>query len=105
MQPSLFQTVPGLKKVKTESIHFNSELHIFAENDHEAFYLLTPHFMEKLIYFDQKYIDKISFSFKDNKLYIAHDSRVDYFDLKAFKHVDEHIFEQYQEELKDIQEI
>ncbi|MFO7811119.1 MAG: DUF3137 domain-containing protein [Candidatus Delongbacteria bacterium] len=73
--------------------------------EHEAFYILTPDFMEKLIYFDRKYMDKISFSFKRNKLFIAIDTRKDYFDLKAFKKVDQTIFNEYQEELKSIQEL
>ncbi|MFP4478354.1 MAG: DUF3137 domain-containing protein [Candidatus Izemoplasmatales bacterium] len=105
LQPNMYRPFSGLNKVDTESIHFNSEFKIFAESDHEAFYILTPDFMEKLIYFDRKYLDKISFSFKNNKLYIAIDTRKDYFDIKPFKKVDMTIFNEYQEELKDIQEL
>jgi len=105
LQPDTYRPFSSFRKVNTESIHFNSEFKIYAENEHEAFYILTPDFMEKLIYFDRKYLDKISFSFKHNKLYVAVDTRKDYFDIKAFKKVDSSIFEEYQEELKDIQEL
>jgi hypothetical protein len=105
LQPYNFRPFSAYKKVETESIHFNSELKIYAENEHEAFYILTPDFMEKLMYFDQKYYDKISFSFKENKLYVAIDSRTDSFDIKAFKTIDESIFEDYQSELLDIKDL
>jgi hypothetical protein len=88
-----------------ESVDFNSELKVYAQNEHEAFYILTPDFMEKLMYFDQKYFDKISFSFKENKLYVAIDSRTDSFDIKAFKTIDGSIFEDYQSELLDIKDL
>lgn len=102
-QPYNYRPFTSLSKIKTESVHFNSELKVYAGSEHEAFYILTPDFMEKLLYFDQKYYDKISFSFKDNKLYIAIDTRKDYFDIKAFKTVNASIFKEYQEELRDIQ--
>ncbi|HKL47392.1 MAG TPA: DUF3137 domain-containing protein, partial [Candidatus Izemoplasmatales bacterium] len=65
----------------------------------------SPDFMEKLLYFDNKYYDKISFSFKENKLFIAIDTRKDYFDVKAFKKVDDSIFKEYREELLDIKDL
>ena len=63
-----------------ESVDFNSELKVYSENELDAFYLLTPHFMERLIYMDNKYNDKISFSFQDKKLYMAIDNRIDTFE-------------------------
>jgi hypothetical protein len=60
--------------------------------------------MEKLLYMDDKYLDKISFSFIGNKLSIAIDSRKDYFDIKPFKQVNKSIVSEYREELNDIKE-
>jgi hypothetical protein len=102
LQPLNYRPFSNFNHVKTESIHFNSELKIYAQSEHEAFYILTPDFMEKLIYFDQKYYDKISFSFIDNHMYIAIDSRKDTFDIKAFKTINESMFKEYQDEFSDI---
>lgn len=102
LQKSLLFPGSGYSRVKMESIHFNSELKVYAENDHEAFYILTPHFMEKLLELDRKYYDKISFSFLNNKLYIAVDNRVDNFDLKAFTPVSTAIFSEYVKEFNDM---
>lgn len=104
LQPFNFRPFSNLKKIKMESITFNSEMKVYAESEHEAFYILTPHFMEKLLYLDSKYLDKISFSFLDNKLFIAIDSRKDYFDIKPFHPVNKSIVSEYREELDDIKE-
>jgi len=104
LQPMNFRPFSKFNRVKMESINFNSELKVYAENDHEAFYILTPHFIEKLLYMDAKYADKISFSFLDNRLFIAIDSRKDYFDLQPYKKVDMSLFDDYKQELDDIKE-
>ena len=105
LQPFNFRPFSGFTKVKTESLNFNSELKIYTKDDHEAFYILTPDFMEKLVYFDKKYHDKISFSFKDNKLFIAINDRKDYFDFKMFKEVDMNFISTYKEEFEDIKDL
>jgi len=104
LQPFNFRPFSGLKKIKMESIKFNSELKVYAGSEHEAFYILTPNFMEKLLFLDNKYLDKISFSFLDNKLSMAIDSRKDYFDIKPFRTVNKTIVSEYREELNDIKE-
>ncbi|MBP3920728.1 MAG: DUF3137 domain-containing protein [Bacilli bacterium] len=35
-------------KVKMEDVEFNNTFSVYTESEHEAFYILTPHFMEKL---------------------------------------------------------
>ncbi|MBI9010120.1 MAG: DUF3137 domain-containing protein [Tenericutes bacterium] len=104
LQPYNFRPFSNFEKIKMESIKFNSEMKVYAKNEHEAFYLLTPQFMERLLYMDNKYNDKISFSFLDNKLSIAIDSRKDYFDIKPFKTVNKSIISEYRDELNDIKE-
>jgi hypothetical protein len=58
--------------------------------------------MEKLMELDRKYYDKITFSFLNNKLYIAVDNRVDNFDIKPFQIVDSSILRSYVEEFEDM---
>ena len=102
LQPMSFRPFSGFEKVKTESIDFNNELKIYSNNPLEAIYILTPDFMEKLRYFDNKYHDKIGYSFKNNKLFIAIDDRKDYFDIKAFKNVDDNLIASYKDEFDDM---
>lgn len=102
LQPMQYRLFGEYEHVKLESIEFNSNLKVYAKSELEAFYLLTPQFMEKLVYLDRKYKSKITFSFLDKKLYIAIDSRKDYFDLKAFKPVDQSLIDSYKEEFETI---
>ncbi|MGD9761155.1 MAG: DUF3137 domain-containing protein [Candidatus Izemoplasmatales bacterium] len=102
VQPMNFRPFSGFIKVKTESIDFNTELKIYARDEQEAFYILTPDFMEKLRYLDNKYSNKIIFSFKDNKLFIAIDNRKDYFDIRPFKPVDQSLISSFKEEFEDV---
>lgn len=84
LQPGQFRPFSGMNKIKMESIQFNSEFKIYSNNDHDAFYILTPHLMERLLVLDSKYADRIGFSFLNSKLYIAIDNRVDTFDVTGF---------------------
>jgi len=104
IQPFNFRPFESYNKIKMESIQFNSELKVYAKNDHEAFYILTPHFMEQLLVLDRKYNDKISFSFINSKLYIAIDSRKDYFDIKPFKPISKSLIEEYKNEFDEIKD-
>ena len=104
IQPGKFRIFGPWKKIKMESVHFNSELKVYAENDHEAFYILTPHFMEKLLYLDKKYRDKVNFSFINRKLYISVDSRRDTFDLKLFGEISSQMVNDFVYEFEDMKE-
>ncbi len=103
-QPKFFDNIFGWNKIKTESVKFNSELSIFSDNEHDAFYILTPHFMERLLILDRKYQDKISFSFLNSQLYIAINTGIDTFDLKMFKPLDLTIIDVYKKQLADIKD-
>ncbi len=81
LQPGQYRPFTSFKEMKLESIEFNSEFKIYTNNEHDVFYLLTPHLMEKLLVLDNKYSDKIGFSFLNSKLYIAIDNRIDTFDV------------------------
>ncbi len=103
-QPNFFKHLFGWNRVKTESTKFNSELSIYSDNEHEAFYILTPHFMDRLLELDEHYRNKISFSFINNHLYIAINSKQDTFDLKMFRPLDLSILEEYRKQLMDIKD-
>ena len=59
------------KKVEMESDSFNKRYNVFAKNEHEAFYILTPSLMEKLEKLDDTNEGKLLLCFVDNKLHIG----------------------------------
>ena len=59
------------KKVNMESESFNKKFKVFAQNEHDAFYLITPSLMERIEKLAQNNKGKLLFCFIDNKLHIG----------------------------------
>ncbi len=57
--------------VTMESNEFNKAFHVFAQNPHDAFYILTPSFMERIQALTSHNKGKMMFCFSNNKLHIA----------------------------------
>lgn len=79
------------KRVKLESMEFNDAFTVYSEDAHDAFYVLTPAMMEKLMDIYYKYckiteysFHDISFHFKDSKLYFTMECFGNAFDPGAF---------------------
>ena len=79
----------GFTKVLMEDVEFNKNFYVCAQNEHEAFYILTPHFMEKLKEINNKLKCGIMFCFINNRLHIAIDNNKDAFEYNVFKIIDE----------------
>ena len=68
------------KRVKLEDEEFNKYFSVYAQDEEEAFYILTPHFMDKI----KKVLNNVSgellLCFINNKLHIGLDSNDDSFE-------------------------
>ncbi len=94
----------GFELIDVESIIFNKKFDVFSKDQHSGFYLLKPRFIEKLLEFHE--IQKrVFYGFKENKVYIAIDTRKDAFDLKMFKAIDDHFFKEIKQEIKLIEDL
>lgn len=76
-------------RVKMEDVEFNKMFFIYSETEHEAFYILTPHFMEKLKKVYRELKCSIMFGFVDNRLYVAINNYEDSFEYNVFKKINE----------------
>ena len=76
---------PG--QIDTEDIDFNDKFDVWAEQEQDAFYLLTPHFMELLKRLLYRY-PSIGFHFRGNEVYIAIETTRDTFDCDMNEPVD-----------------
>lgn len=56
--------------IKMENIEFNSRFKVFSLNAHDAFYILTPQMMEKLLAINERY-PSVAFCFAPGKLYVG----------------------------------
>lgn len=90
-----------MKLVKMEDVEFNKKFKIYTQNELEVFYILTPHFMEKIKSIYNELKCGMMFCFIDNKLHIAIDNRDDSFEYDVYKPINEE--EIKQEISKDIE--
>ena len=93
------------QRIKLESVIFNSVFKVYATNEHEAFYILTPHFMESLLELEKHHPGKITMSFKENKLNIAIYNNIDSFKCPMFKKFNEELINNFTNDLKLIEKI
>lgn len=80
---SIFSSVE-YKKVNLESDKFNSEFNVYAINEEEAFYIITPHLMEKISRLNDKCSGKLLLCFIDNKLHVGIDNDHDSFEAPSY---------------------
>ena len=78
------------ERVKLESVDFNKRFNVYAQSDHEAFYLLTPPIMEKIIKLDDMNQGRLLLCFIDNKLHIGlYDGKDSFEHAPIFKQINE----------------
>ena len=96
----------GKSDIETENIEFNKKYRIITGDGHTAFYLLTPHFMERLVATDEAANASTRFCFQDGKVHIALYSGCDSFELKGVKLADmESVRHKFRSDLKYMTDI
>ncbi len=76
--------------IETEDVEFNNMFEVYAEDDHEAFYILTPNFMEKLKNIYEKLQNyEIRLLFNGNKLHIGLNGSDDAFEFSELEEISE----------------
>lgn len=77
------------KKVMMEDQAFNNDFKTFAQDEHDAFYILTPSLMEKIKKLSSSIKGKLLFCFIDNKLHIGLQNGKDSFEHSIFSEINE----------------
>ena len=75
------------KKVELEDINFNKTFKVYAQQELDAFYVLTPNTMERLMNLNSQIKGSLLFCFIDNKLHIGLYNNKDLFEASLFKKV------------------
>lgn len=70
-------------QVETESTSFNSKYQIFSDSEHNAFYILTPQFLEKIADFSISVGAQIAISFHGTVMFVAINRNISMFDGKV----------------------
>lgn len=73
-QKEFFSDIRGWKaehKIETENEAFQKRFYVYADDPHNAYYILTPQKMEKIMEFVDAVGVQVAMSFYDERLYIA----------------------------------
>ncbi len=83
----------GKKKlVRLENPEFEKEFCVYADDQIEARYILTPSLMERIVAFKHKWNTRISLSFIDSKVYLAINMNKNLFETRIFRPVADYSF-------------
>ncbi len=77
------------EKINLEDEQFNKKFSVYAQSKHEAFYILSPSFMEKVKDLSLKINGKLILCFNNNKLYLGLNNYLDSFEPSIHKKVNE----------------
>ena len=77
------------KKVMMEDQAFNNSFKVYAQDEHDAFYVLTPSLMERIKKLSTTISGKLLFCFIDNKLHIGIYNNKDSFEHGVFRRINE----------------
>ena len=70
-------------QVETENEAFNEKFGVTCENEHDAFYILTPHLMDHIMTLDERAGGNTYMRFlKEGKVHVAVNSGRDHFELE-----------------------
>lgn len=83
---SLFNN--NYKKVIMEDVEFNNQFKIYAENELDAFYILTPNMMERIKQLNNSVHGNLLFCLIDNKMHIGLHNCNDLFEPNILKKID-----------------
>lgn len=97
--------VDGSKRITFDDSEFNDMFRTYANNDHEAFYLFTPHFMQMLKDFRTKLGLHYSLVIHDSKLYIAIYSNKDSFEPSVWRPIDQDYLNKVNQDINIIKTI
>lgn len=93
------------EKVKFESINFNEKFFVSAVDKHEAFYIITPQFIEAMLLLEKKYPGAISFSFVRDTLFFSIDNDKEIFAYDLRKNLDKSLIDNIKNDGKIIRSI
>ena len=76
------------KKVEMEDISFNEKFKVYAQNEHDAFYILTPQMMDRIKRVAEGIDGRLIFCFIGDVLHIGIHTKKDSFEPKLMKQMD-----------------
>lgn len=77
----------SMSKIEFEDSRFNKIFSVYAMNDYEAFYIMTPSMINNIMELKSKINKKILFCFTGNKLHIGISNSKDLFEINMYRKI------------------
>lgn len=97
-----FSNIPHTEKVKFEDIDFNNRFEVYAEDQHDAFYLITPVFMERIKELEYMEDGRLIIGIKDERVHVLFDNRSNAMEPSVWREVSEEDFKIVENEMHKI---
>lgn len=91
-----------MKKLELEDAEFNKGFNVYASNDHEAYYILTPHIMQSMKTLRERTKGKLILCFVASRLHVGVNSNDNAFEPPIFRAIDENIVNSIKQEISVI---
>ena len=101
---SIIYAEPKGDKITVDNVEFNNTFEIYTDDKVNAFYILSPSLMEKLLRLKKRFKGNIVVAFVDNKIYIYIDDRRDNFEVDINQTI-ELVYHAHKERLQSILQI
>ena len=91
-----------MKKLELEDAEFNKGFNVYASNDHEAYYILTPHIMESMKTLRDRTKGKLILCFVASRLHVGVNSNDNAFEAPVFRALDHKVIDSINQEISVI---
>ena len=82
---SFFSSRPKANRIKMDHPDFNQVFDVYTSDDQEAFYILTPHFMDALLKLNDVANCEVVVGFVDNQLHVLVNNNKNAFEINVFQ--------------------
>ena len=101
----IFSNAPYTEKVKFEDIDFNNRFEVYAEDEHDAFYVLTPQMIERIKELEFMEDGRMTIGIIDQKVHVLFDNGQNAMEPSLWNEVSEKDFERIEDEMRKIVQI
>lgn len=101
----LFSKAPKTQKVSFEDIEFNERFDVYAQDEHDAFYVCTPHFIERIKQLEATFEGRMTIGIIDSKLHVLFNNQKNAMEPSVLRKITEDDFVLIENEMQCIIDI
>ncbi len=90
----------SIERFKMENEQFNKTYHVYGSSQHEAFYILTPHFMERLLKLNDQFYGDLCIGFIENQIHVLINDHENLFEPPIFREITENEIHEIEKQVR-----